>query len=183
MGFLSWQSSTIQIQTLIPFKRHVTVLSPRCLFLRLGIIARVGHMKYTSSWNLLVWEVIVGPSIPQKLVSIPHTLIRVRAYKIMHVVINKQHLKVFCHWPPALIWYSWSWDSFNIPFSFWFINYLLSALFFQKLRMKILTNTRIKKPVSCVLPDFERRIYLRKDPILGKEHTCPTSWVKGLSQF
>ncbi|XP_068257889.1 alpha-2-macroglobulin-like protein 1 [Nyctibius grandis] len=29
---------------------------------------------------------------------------------------------------------------------------------FKKLRMKILTNTRIKKPVSCILPGFEKKI-------------------------
>ncbi|NXK67932.1 A2ML1 protein, partial [Sylvietta virens] len=62
-------------------------------------------------------------------------------------------------------------NSFNIPCSLLFINYLLSVLFSQKLRMKIFTNTRVKKPVSCVLPDFEKRIYLRKEPILGKVHT------------
>ncbi|NXB83279.1 A2ML1 protein, partial [Vidua chalybeata] len=32
----------------------------------------------------------------------------------------------------------------------------------NKLRMKIFTNTRIKKPVSCALPDFHKKIYLRK---------------------
>ncbi|NXM61047.1 A2ML1 protein, partial [Illadopsis cleaveri] len=62
-------------------------------------------------------------------------------------------------------------NSFNIPCSLLFINYLLSALFSQKLRMKIFTNVRIKKPVSCVLPDFEKRIYLRKQPILGSQAT------------
>ncbi|NXQ30447.1 A2ML1 protein, partial [Alaudala cheleensis] len=37
----------------------------------------------------------------------------------------------------------------------------------NKLRMKIFTNTRIKKPVSCVLPDFGKKIYLRKEPIVA----------------
>uniref|UniRef100_A0A8C5TSP3 Alpha-2-macroglobulin-like protein 1 n=1 Tax=Malurus cyaneus samueli TaxID=2593467 RepID=A0A8C5TSP3_9PASS len=37
----------------------------------------------------------------------------------------------------------------------------------KKLRMKIFTNTRIKKPVSCVRPDFHRKIYLSKDNMLG----------------
>lgn len=119
MSFLSWQNSTIQIRTLIPFKRHVTVLSPRCLFFRLFVIAGVRHMKCISSWNLLVWEVIVGPSSPQKLISIPHALVRVWACKVMYIDINKQHLKVFHHWPPAPIWYPWSQDSFNIPFPFY----------------------------------------------------------------
>lgn len=180
MGFLSWWNSTIQIQTLILFRRHVTVLSPRCLFLRLCLIARVRHMKCRSSWNLLVWEVIVGPSIPQNLVSIPHALVRVWACKFMDIDINKQHVKVFRHWPPAPIWYPWSWDSFNIPCSLLFINDLLSVLFSQKLRMKIFTNTRIKKPVSCVRPDFEKKKYLRKDYLVGKEQTCPSPWVKAL---
>ncbi|NWX65688.1 A2ML1 protein, partial [Promerops cafer] len=54
-------------------------------------------------------------------------------------------------------------NSFNVPCSLLFINYLLSVLFSQKLRMKIFTNTRIKKPVSCVLPDFHKKIYLAKE--------------------
>ncbi|NWT96531.1 A2MG protein, partial [Urocynchramus pylzowi] len=58
-------------------------------------------------------------------------------------------------------------NSFTIPCSLLFINYLLSVLFSQKLRMKIFTNTRIKKPVSCVLPDFHKKIYLRKLSIVG----------------
>ncbi|NXD41996.1 A2ML1 protein, partial [Copsychus sechellarum] len=58
-------------------------------------------------------------------------------------------------------------NSFNTPFSLLFINDLLSGLFSQKLRMKIFTNTRIKKPVSCVLPGFEKKIYLRKEPIVA----------------
>ncbi|XP_010179781.1 PREDICTED: alpha-2-macroglobulin-like protein 1, partial [Mesitornis unicolor] len=33
---------------------------------------------------------------------------------------------------------------------------------FKKLRMKILTNTRVKKPVSCVRPDFEKKMYSGK---------------------
>ncbi|NWT73795.1 A2ML1 protein, partial [Prunella himalayana] len=42
-----------------------------------------------------------------------------------------------------------------------------SVLFSQKLRMKIFTNTRIKKPVSCVLPDFHKKMYLRKHPVVA----------------
>ncbi|KAI1242122.1 hypothetical protein IHE44_0005639 [Lamprotornis superbus] len=42
---------------------------------------------------------------------------------------------------------------------------------FKKLRMKILTNTRIKKPVSCVLPGFEKKINLRKQFIAGSQAT------------
>ncbi|XP_010075258.1 PREDICTED: alpha-2-macroglobulin-like protein 1, partial [Pterocles gutturalis] len=37
---------------------------------------------------------------------------------------------------------------------------------FKKLRMKILTNTRIKKPVSCMLPGFEKKMHSRKDSIV-----------------
>ncbi|NXS26786.1 A2ML1 protein, partial [Pomatostomus ruficeps] len=62
-------------------------------------------------------------------------------------------------------------NSFNIPCSLLFINDLLSLLFSQKLRMKIFTNTRIKKPVSCVRPDFEKKIYLRKDYMVGSHAT------------
>ncbi|RMC07524.1 hypothetical protein DUI87_16998 [Hirundo rustica rustica] len=47
----------------------------------------------------------------------------------------------------------------------------------KKLRMKIFTNTRIKKPVSCVLPDFEKKIYLRKlsKTIVGSQPTLVDS--------
>ncbi|NXO64094.1 A2ML1 protein, partial [Phainopepla nitens] len=58
-----------------------------------------------------------------------------------------------------------------IPCPLLFINGLLSVLFSQKLRMKIFTNTRIKKPVSCVLPGFEKKIYFRKEPIVGMQFT------------
>ncbi|XP_051470000.1 alpha-2-macroglobulin-like protein 1 isoform X3 [Apus apus] len=34
---------------------------------------------------------------------------------------------------------------------------------FKKLRMKILTNARIKKPVSCIRPGFEKKVYSEKD--------------------
>ncbi|NXW53826.1 A2ML1 protein, partial [Eurystomus gularis] len=37
---------------------------------------------------------------------------------------------------------------------------------FQKLSMKILTNTRIKKPVSCVQPVFEKKMYSGKDNVI-----------------
>ncbi|NXL21326.1 A2ML1 protein, partial [Setophaga kirtlandii] len=62
-------------------------------------------------------------------------------------------------------------NNFNIPCSLLFINDLLSVLFSQKLRMKIFTNTRIKKPVSCVLPEFHKKISLRKHFILGNQAT------------
>ncbi|XP_014742822.1 PREDICTED: alpha-2-macroglobulin-like protein 1 isoform X2 [Sturnus vulgaris] len=42
---------------------------------------------------------------------------------------------------------------------------------FKKLRMKIFTNTRIKKPVSCVLPGFKKKINLRKLSIVGIQAT------------
>ncbi|XP_057285203.1 alpha-2-macroglobulin-like protein 1 isoform X2 [Pezoporus wallicus] len=37
---------------------------------------------------------------------------------------------------------------------------------FKMLRMKILTNTRIKKPVSCMKPGFEKKMYSRKDNVV-----------------
>ncbi|XP_038009294.1 alpha-2-macroglobulin-like protein 1 [Motacilla alba alba] len=46
---------------------------------------------------------------------------------------------------------------------------------FKKLRMKIFTNTRIKKPVSCVLPDFHKKIYLTQDIIVGSQATPANS--------
>ncbi|NXX65292.1 A2ML1 protein, partial [Spizella passerina] len=58
-------------------------------------------------------------------------------------------------------------NNFNIPCSLLFISDFLSVLFSQKLRMKIFTNTRIKKPVSCVLPEFHKKISLRKHPLLA----------------
>ncbi|KFU98840.1 Alpha-2-macroglobulin-like 1, partial [Pterocles gutturalis] len=61
---------------------------------------------------------------------------------------------------------------FNIPFSLLFIMDLLSSLFSQKLRMKILTNTRIKKPVSCMLPGFEKKMHSRKDSIVEDHHVA-----------
>ncbi|KAL2311207.1 hypothetical protein Nmel_002899 [Mimus melanotis] len=42
---------------------------------------------------------------------------------------------------------------------------------FKKLRVKIFTNTRIKKPISCVLPGFEKKIKLRKDFLVGIQAT------------
>ncbi|NWS39555.1 A2MG protein, partial [Probosciger aterrimus] len=53
----------------------------------------------------------------------------------------------------------------NIPCSLLFITNLLFSLFSQRLRMKILTNTRIKKPVSCMQPGFEKKMYSRKDNV------------------
>ncbi|XP_014115222.1 PREDICTED: alpha-2-macroglobulin-like protein 1 isoform X1 [Pseudopodoces humilis] len=46
---------------------------------------------------------------------------------------------------------------------------------FKKLRMKIFTNTRIKKPVSCVLPDFKKKIYLKSQSIHGSRGTLGDS--------
>ncbi|XP_063212551.1 alpha-2-macroglobulin-like protein 1 isoform X3 [Chroicocephalus ridibundus] len=37
---------------------------------------------------------------------------------------------------------------------------------FKKLRMKILTNTRIKKPVSCMRPGFEKKMYSGKENVV-----------------
>lgn len=136
-------------------------------------------MKDKSCWNLRLWEVIIAPSIPKKLVSIPHALPGVWACKSMHMYIKKQHFKVF-QLPPAPLWYLLSWDIFNIPCSLLFIIDLLSSLFSQKLRMKVLTNTRIKKPVLCMRPDFEKKMYSRKDSAVGKERTCPSPWLKPL---
>lgn len=36
------------------------------------------------------------------------------------------------------------------------------------LRMKILTNTKIKKPVSCIKRDFKKKMLSSKDGIVGK---------------
>ncbi|XP_065531588.1 alpha-2-macroglobulin-like protein 1 isoform X3 [Lathamus discolor] len=36
---------------------------------------------------------------------------------------------------------------------------------FKMLRMKILTNARMKKPVSCMQPGFEKKMYSRKDNV------------------
>ncbi|XP_057285232.1 alpha-2-macroglobulin-like isoform X5 [Pezoporus wallicus] len=41
---------------------------------------------------------------------------------------------------------------------------------FKMLRMKILTNTRIKKPVSCMKPGFEKKMYSRKDNVVVESH-------------
>ncbi|XP_030124147.4 alpha-2-macroglobulin-like protein 1 [Taeniopygia guttata] len=46
---------------------------------------------------------------------------------------------------------------------------------FKKLRMKIFTNTRIKKPVSCVLPDFHKKIHLRKHFMVASQATLADS--------
>ncbi|NXF76991.1 A2ML1 protein, partial [Sclerurus mexicanus] len=48
----------------------------------------------------------------------------------------------------------------SIPCSLLFIIGLFSLLFSQILRMKIVTNMRIKKPVSCVRPDFKRKMHV-----------------------
>ncbi|NXK94597.1 A2ML1 protein, partial [Formicarius rufipectus] len=57
-------------------------------------------------------------------------------------------------------------SGFNVPCSLLFIFDLLSLLFSQKLRMKIVTNMRIKKPVSCVRPDFEKKMNVIENHIL-----------------
>ncbi|NWI96003.1 A2ML1 protein, partial [Pitta sordida] len=54
---------------------------------------------------------------------------------------------------------------FNIPRSLLFIIGLLSLLFSQRLRMKIITNHRIRKPVSCVRPDFEKKVLVMKSSV------------------
>ncbi|XP_061328280.1 alpha-2-macroglobulin-like isoform X5 [Pezoporus flaviventris] len=41
---------------------------------------------------------------------------------------------------------------------------------FKMLRMKILTNTRIKKPVSCMQPGFEKKMFSRKDNVVVESH-------------
>ncbi|XP_061217214.1 alpha-2-macroglobulin-like isoform X5 [Neopsephotus bourkii] len=41
---------------------------------------------------------------------------------------------------------------------------------FKMLRMKILTNTRIKKPVSCMQPGFEKKMYSKKDNVAVESH-------------
>ncbi|NXY13731.1 A2ML1 protein, partial [Atrichornis clamosus] len=58
-------------------------------------------------------------------------------------------------------------NSFNIPCSLLFIIDLPSFLFSQKLRMKVFTNTRIKKPVSCMRPDFDKKMHLSKNYLLA----------------
>ncbi|NWI52919.1 A2ML1 protein, partial [Calyptomena viridis] len=55
--------------------------------------------------------------------------------------------------------------SFYFPCSLLFIIDLLSLLFSQKLRMKIVTNNRIRKPVSCVQPDFEKKMLPMKSHV------------------
>ncbi|KAM9388180.1 alpha-2-macroglobulin-like protein 1 [Phaethornis superciliosus] len=49
---------------------------------------------------------------------------------------------------------------------------------FKKLRMKILTNARIKKPVSCIRPEFERKLYHGKTTVenfVGASDSAPQS--------
>ncbi|KAM6093514.1 LOW QUALITY PROTEIN: alpha-2-macroglobulin-like protein 1 [Chlamydotis macqueenii] len=50
---------------------------------------------------------------------------------------------------------------------------------FKKLRLKILTNTRIKKPVSCIQPGFEKKMYSGKDNVVespvGQSDSAPCS--------
>ncbi|XP_040974131.1 alpha-2-macroglobulin-like protein 1 isoform X5 [Aquila chrysaetos chrysaetos] len=41
---------------------------------------------------------------------------------------------------------------------------------FKNLDMKILTNTRIKKPVSCMQPGFEKKMYSGKDNVVADNH-------------
>ncbi|NXX21810.1 A2ML1 protein, partial [Podargus strigoides] len=46
----------------------------------------------------------------------------------------------------------------------------------SELRMKILTNTRIKKPVSCILPGFEKKMYHAKENVVaGHSDSAPHS--------
>ncbi|NXK74104.1 A2ML1 protein, partial [Amazona guildingii] len=69
----------------------------------------------------------------------------------------------------------------NISCSFLLITDLLFSLFTQILRMKILTNTRIKKPVSCMQPRFEKKMYSLKDNIDDKKPKprtlFPETWI------
>jgi len=58
---------------------------------------------------------------------------------------------------------------------------IYSLLFSQLLRMKIVTNTKIKKPVSCMQQNFERKMLSNKDGVVGKEWKFQTHWVRGLS--
>ncbi|NXC47034.1 A2ML1 protein, partial [Penelope pileata] len=55
---------------------------------------------------------------------------------------------------------------FSIPYCLLFITDILSLLFSQLLRMKILTNTKIKKPVSCMQQGFERKMLFSKDSVV-----------------
>ncbi|NXL78374.1 A2ML1 protein, partial [Leptocoma aspasia] len=66
-------------------------------------------------------------------------------------------------------------NSFNIPCSLLFVNDLLSVLFSQQLRMKMFTNTRMKKPVSCVRPEFHKKIYLRGQTVVAYADSKPYS--------
>ncbi|NWZ66586.1 A2ML1 protein, partial [Acrocephalus arundinaceus] len=106
-------------------------------------------------------EEVPGSSVRLNLKAAPGSLCSVRAVDKSILLKTNQTLTAD------------SVNSFNIPCSLLFINYFLSVLFSQKLRMKIFTNTRIKKPVSCVLPDFEKKIYLRKETILAGSHGAP----------
>ncbi|XP_065598357.1 alpha-2-macroglobulin-like protein 1 [Cyrtonyx montezumae] len=45
---------------------------------------------------------------------------------------------------------------------------------FKLLRMKILTNTKIKKPVSCMQQNFERKMLTNKDSVVGS-HVVPAN--------
>ncbi|NXN90062.1 A2ML1 protein, partial [Bombycilla garrulus] len=108
-------------------------------------------------------EEVPGTEVRLNLMAVPGSLCSVRAVDKSVLLQKNQTLTV---------------DSVSAVFntrSLLFINYLLSVLFSQKLRMKIFTNTRIKKPVSCVLPGFEKKIYLRKEPILGSQPTRANS--------
>ncbi|KAK2537737.1 Phc1 [Columba guinea] len=64
------------------------------------------------------------------------------------------------HKKMAAPWYQSDADVFNL---------------FKILRMKILTNTRIKKPVSCMKPGFEKKKYIGKDSVFGKVNVTVSS--------
>ncbi|NXV68720.1 A2ML1 protein, partial [Molothrus ater] len=100
-------------------------------------------------------EEVPGSQVRLNLMAAPGSLCSVRA--VDKSVLLKSNKIPTAH----------SVNNFNIPCSLLFINDLLSVLFSQKLRMKIFTNTRIKKPVSCVLPEFHKKIFLRKNSILA----------------
>ncbi|NXP76358.1 A2ML1 protein, partial [Ramphastos sulfuratus] len=61
----------------------------------------------------------------------------------------------------------------DIPCSLSFLIDLLPLLFSQKLRMKVLTNTRIKKPVSCMRPNIEKKVLSGTATMVAKKKPKP----------
>ncbi|NXF85607.1 A2ML1 protein, partial [Eubucco bourcierii] len=64
-------------------------------------------------------------------------------------------------------------STFDIPRSLSFLIDLLSSLFSQKLGMKVLTNTRIKKPVSCLRPNIEKKVLSGTSIMVAKKKPKP----------